>query len=123
MKKVTIGLGDENDFFDRGRRVARAADRGEAIPEEAVVTFGDPVELVRALTPSRLELVAAVKAQPDSIQGIADRVHRDRSAVRRDLQALIDAGIVLVERRVLPGHGTMKFLQVPAKKVVLQAVL
>lgn len=123
MKKVTIGLGDENDFFDRGRRVASAADRGEAIPEEAVVTFGDPVELVRALTPSRLELVAAVKAQPDSIQGIADRVHRDRSAVRRDLQALIEAGIVLVERRVLPGHGTMKFLQVPAKKVVLQAVL
>lgn len=123
MKKVTIGLGDEDDFFERGRRVAKAADRGEVIPEEAVVTFGDPVELVRALTPSRLELVAAVKAQPDSIQGIADRVHRDRSAVRRDLQALIEAGIVLVERRVLPGHGTMKFLQVPAKKVVLQAVL
>lgn len=123
MKKVTIGLGDENEFFERGRRIAKAVDNGEAIPEEAVVTFGDPVELVRALTPSRLELVAAVKAQPDSIQGIADRVHRDRSAVRRDLQALIDAGIVLVERRVLPGHGTMKFLQVPAKKVVLQAVL
>jgi predicted transcriptional regulator len=123
MKKVTIGLGDENDFFERGRRIAKAADRGDGLPEEAVVTFGDPVELVRALTPSRLELVAAVKAQPDSIQGIADRVHRDRSAVRRDLQALIDAGIVLVERRVLPGHGIMKFLQVPAKKVVLQAVL
>lgn len=123
MKKVTIGLGDENDFFERGRRIAKAADSRESIPEEATVTFGDPVELVRALTPSRLELVAAVKAQPDSIQGIADRVHRDRSAVRRDLQALIDAGIVLVERRVLPGHGTMKFLQVPAKKVVLQAVL
>ncbi|WP_255429312.1 MarR family transcriptional regulator [Ramlibacter albus] len=123
MKKVTIGLGDENDFFERGRRIAKAADSSEVIPEEAVVTFGDPVELVRALTPSRLELVAAVKAKPDSIQGIADRVHRDRSAVRRDLQALIDAGIVLVERRVLPGHGTMKFLQVPAKKVVLQAVL
>lgn len=123
MKKVTIGLGDEDDFFERGRRTAKAADSGESIPEEATVTFGDPVEMVRALTPSRLELVAAVKAQPDSIQGIADRVHRDRSAVRRDLQALIDAGIVLVERRVLPGHGTMKFLQVPAKKVVLQAVL
>jgi len=123
MKKVTIGVGDENDFFERGRRVAKAADAGERIPEEAVVTFGDPVELVRALTPSRLQLVAAVKERPDSIQGIADRLHRDRSAVRRDLQALIDAGIVLVEKRVLPGHGAMKFLQVPGKKVVLQAVL
>jgi predicted transcriptional regulator len=81
------------------------------------------VELVRALTPSRLELVAAVKEKPDSIQGIADRLHRDRSAVSRDLQALIDAGIVVVEKRVLPGHGAMKFLQVPGKKVVLQAVL
>jgi predicted transcriptional regulator len=78
---------------------------------------------VRALTPSRLALVAAVKERPDSIRGIADRLHRDRSAVRRDLQALIDAGIVLVESRVLPGHGVMKFLQVPGKKVVLQAVL
>jgi hypothetical protein len=39
MKKVTIGLGDENDFFERGRRVAKAADAGERIPEEAVVPF------------------------------------------------------------------------------------
>lgn len=123
MKKITIGLGDENDFFEHGRRIGKAADAGERIPEEALVTFGDPAELVRALTPSRLELVAAVKEKPDSIQGIADHVHRDRSAVRRDLQALIDAGIVLVERRVFPGHGSMKFLQVPGKKVVLQAVL
>lgn len=32
MKKVTIGLGDENDFFDRGRRIAKAADAGEHAP-------------------------------------------------------------------------------------------
>lgn len=123
MKKVTIGLGDEDDFFERGRRIARLADAGERIAEEAVVTFGDPQEFVRALTPSRLELVAAVKERPDSIQGIANRVHRDRSAVSRDLQALIDAGIVLVEKRVFPGHGAMKFLQMSGKKVVLRAVL
>jgi predicted transcriptional regulator len=123
MRKVTIGLGDENAFFEHGRRIARLADAGEAIQEEALVTFGDPADLVRALTPSRLALVAAVKERPDSIQGIADRLHRDRGAVRRDLQALIDAGILLVEERVLPGHGLMKMLQVPARKLVLQAVL
>ena len=68
MKKITIGLGDEEDFFERGRRIAKAADAGGRMPED-------------------------------------------------------DAGIVLVERRVLPGHGAMKFLQVPGKKVVLQAVV
>jgi len=96
------------DAAGQVRRYNLAYINHERIPEEAVVTFGDPVELVRALTPSRLELVAAVKEKPDSIQGIADRLHRDRSAVSRDLQALIDAGIVLVEKRVLPGHGADK---------------
>ncbi len=39
MTKLTITTGDEAAFFTRGRRIAQAADRGEPIPSEHVLSF------------------------------------------------------------------------------------
>lgn len=121
MKNFSIGVGDENDFFAEGRKLAALADGGRPLPEETVVTFGDPNDLLKTLTPARLRLLRMVKAHPDSIQGLARRVHRDRSAVRRDLEHLIEFGIVQVESRILPGHGRMKVVGMPARRVLLHA--
>ena len=84
MKKISIVVADESEFFARGKRLAGLADKGKPIPAKSVISFGDPADLLKMLTPARLALVSAVKAQPDSITAIAERLHRDRSAVKRD---------------------------------------
>jgi hypothetical protein len=66
MKEQHVGPGSETEFFARGKRMTRAADRGEAIPE------------------TRIGVFRSVKAEPASVTAIATRLHRDRSAVKRD---------------------------------------
>ncbi len=46
MSKVTIKTGTEQEFFARGRRLAQAADRGETLPNEHIVSFEDPADMV-----------------------------------------------------------------------------
>lgn len=123
MKRQSIIVADEHQFFARGKRLAKLADKGERIPNEAVISFGDPADLVRVLTPAKLNLIGALREKPDSITGVAARLHRDRSAVVRDIEQLREAGLLAVESRPLPGHGTMKFVSLVARKLRLQAEL
>ena len=123
MKKVSVMVADENAFFARGRRLAALADAGKPIPSESVISFGDPADLLKMLTPARLALMSAVKAQPDSITAIGERLHRDRSAVKRDVDTLHKAGLLAVEQTVLAGHGMMKRVSLTAQKMRLQAEL
>jgi len=44
MTKLTIKTGTEDDFFKRGRQLARAADRGEQLLDERIVSFEDPAD-------------------------------------------------------------------------------
>jgi predicted transcriptional regulator len=67
MTKLTIKTGTEKDFFKRGRQLAKAADRGEQLPEERIVSFEDPAEVMRLITAARLALFRAVKEMPGSI--------------------------------------------------------
>ena len=85
MNKVTIKTGTEGDFFNRGRLVAKAADRGEPLPQERIVSFEDPADVMKLITATRLALFRAVKEMPGSITEISERLHRDRSAVKRDV--------------------------------------
>ena len=123
MKKISIIAADENEFFARGKRLAALADAGKPIPSESVISFGDPADLLKMLTPARLALMSAVKAQPGSITAIAERLHRDRSAVKRDVDSLHKAGLLAVESTVLAGHGMMKRVSLAAQKMRLQAEL
>lgn len=123
MKTVVLKAAAEQEFFRRGRALARLADAGEALPEEHTVSFEDPAELLKLLTVTRLAVWRAVSEQPASITGLAQRLHRDRSAVKRDVDRLALAGMVRVETRVLPGHGRMKEVRPLARSVRLEAVL
>lgn len=123
MKSMRIQTSDERSFFTRGRQLASLADQGKALPSEQVISFEDPADLLGLLTAARLALFRVVKEQPDSITGIAARLHRDRSAVKRDVDQLAMAGLVKVEDRVLAGHGRMKYISATASRVRLEASL
>lgn len=121
MTKLTIKTGTEEDFFMRGRQLAKAADRGEQLPDERIVSFEDPADLMKLITAARLALFRAVKEMPGSITQISERLHRDRSAVKRDVDELARAGLVTIADKVLPGHGRMKEVRATANRFSLQA--
>lgn len=121
MTTLMIKTGTEEDFFKRGRRLAEAADSGERLPEERILSFEDPADMMKLITATRLALFRTVKEMPGSITEIADRLHRDRSAVKRDIDALARAGLVTVAEKVLPGHGRMKEVRAAASWFSLQA--
>ena len=123
MKKFTIKTGTATDFFRRGKLLAKLADAGKELPNEAIVSFEDSADLLRLLTQARLALFRAVKEQPDSITGISERLPRDRSAVKRDVDILEKVGMVSVESKILQGHGRMKEVRVTAQQFRLEANL
>ena len=121
MTKLTIKTGTEEGFFKRGRQLARAADRGEQLPDERIVSFEDPADVMKLITGARLALFRAVKEMPGSITQISERLHRDRSAVKRDVDELERAGLVTISDKVLPGHGRMKEVRATANRFSLKA--
>ena len=123
MKNVTLKAGNEQDFFRRGKSLARLADAGQPMPEERTVSFEDPADLLRLLTASRLDVFRSVKGEPGSITVIAERLHRDRSAVKRDVDQLAQVGLVTIETKTLPGHGLMKEIRAAAGIFRLEAMV
>lgn len=121
MTKLIIKTGTEEDFFKRGRQLAQAADHGELLVDERILSFEDPAEVMKLVTVARLALFRAVKEMPGSITQIAERLHRDRSAVKRDVDELERAGLVTITDKVLPGHGRMKEVRAAANRFSLQA--
>ena len=123
MKNVTLKAGNEQDFFRRGKVLARLADAGQPMPEERTVSFEDPADRLRLLTASRLEVFRSVKGEPGSITVIAGRLQRDRSAVKRDVDQLAQVGLVTIETKPLPGHGHMKEIRAAAGVFRLEATV
>ena len=81
MTDLIIKTGTEEDFFKRGRQLARVADRGERLPDVRIISFEDPADVMKLITGARLALFRTVKEMPGSITEISERLHRDRSAV------------------------------------------
>jgi predicted transcriptional regulator len=108
MTDFTIKTRTEEDFFKRGRQLGRAADRGERLPDRRVISFEDPADLMKLMTETRLAVFRAVKNAPGSITHLDERLHRDRSAVKRDVDEMERAGLVTITEKILPGHGRMK---------------
>ena len=123
MHKVTIRTASEQEFFQRGARIAALADTGKPLPVERVLSFEDPADILRLLTVSKLELLRAVKEAPGSITILAARLQRDRSAVKRDVDQLEQAGLVTVEEKPLPGHGRMKEVRAVAQRFRMEVMV
>src|ERR1035441_5168864 len=98
MRKTEIRVERVDAFFERGRKLAKAADRGDAIPSARVVAFEDVESLLHALTEKRVLLLKQVRETPASISVLAKRLKRDRSAVTRDVQVLERVGVIQIGR-------------------------
>jgi predicted transcriptional regulator len=119
--KLTIMTGSAKDFFDRGKEFARKLDKGEEVEPECIISFEDPQELLELITTAKMNIFKTVKSEPGSIAEIARRLHRDRSAVTRDINKLADAGLVSVEVKPFRGHGRMKVISAAAETFQLMA--
>jgi predicted transcriptional regulator len=121
MKQVTVKTATEADFFQRGREIARLADRAEALPEECVISFEDPAEMLKLLTTARLTLLRKVKEQPGSIAQLAHRLRRDRGAVKRDVEMLARYGLVAIESSLSSEHAPVEKIHPRAERLRLEA--
>jgi len=104
MRNIFVSTGTSEGFFKRGREIARAIDRGEPLEPEYTLTFEDPADIA-------------------SITALAQRLHRDRSSVKRDVDILVAAGLLDIEEAPLPGHGRQKYVSAAADRICLQAVV
>jgi predicted transcriptional regulator len=123
VRKTEIRVERVDAFFERGRKLARAADKGDAIPFSRVVAFEDAASLLHVLTEKRVLLLKQVKETPTSIGALARKLKRDRSAVTRDVQLLERCGVIQVTEKPLAGHGRQKWITPLAGEIRLTAVL
>jgi predicted transcriptional regulator len=123
MRKTEIRVERVDTFFERGRKLARLADREKPIPASRIVAFDDIESLLHVLTGKRVLLLRQVKETPSSIGELARRLKRDRSAVTRDVQVLERFGVLQVSERPLPGHGRQKWVAPVARDIHLTAQL
>ena len=123
MRKTEIRVEGVDSFFERGRKLAKSMDRGDAIPSSRVVSFEDIESLLQVLTKKRLLVLKQVKKTPASIGELARKLKRDRSAVSRDVQVLERYGVIQVTEKPLPGHGRQKWITPLAGEIRLTAVL
>jgi len=117
--KTTIKVANTDDFFKRGKELAKLADQGKRIPRERIISFEDPDDLARLITTAKLVLFREVRACSGSITDLSQRLHRDRSAVKRDIDELERIGLVEVEDIPFPGHGRRKEVRAVAEQVLL----
>jgi predicted transcriptional regulator len=123
MQKVEIRVERAEAFFERGRKLARMADRHQPIPPSSVVSFEDVESLLHVLTQKRVLLLRQVNETPASISDLAKKLKRDRSAVTRDVQILERFGVLEVTEKPLPGHGKQKWITPVAREIQLIAQL
>ena len=71
MRKTEIRVERVGEFFERGRKFAKAADQGAAIPSSKIVAFEDVDSLLHVLT--------AVRAMADDPQ-----VQAECAAIAKD---------------------------------------
>jgi predicted transcriptional regulator len=89
-------------------------DKGRKITPSRGITFESAAEMVRLLTPARLNLFDTVKKKTIPIKNLAETLGRDVSAVRRDVVALEKFGIVSSRHVTNPGHGRVRMISAPA---------
>jgi predicted transcriptional regulator len=108
---VTVKTESREDFFARGKHIAKMLEKGEKISSSRIISFEDPEDLIEFLTKTKQALLAALRKKPDSISGLANKLHRSRAAIDKDVRQLESVGIVTSEYIVNPGHGRSRIVR------------
>lgn len=105
-------------FKERALESAREFDREEE-GGPRVLSFQDPEQIQRLLTPRRLELLRSVmEDSPESIRQLADRLNRNVSDVHDDVTLLEEYEIVVFEQ-----NGRAKRPVVPYDEIEIAVTL
>lgn len=111
-------------FFRRAHAHARVLDAGERLPDEVVIAFENPADMMKMLTVERLKLLHSLREAGETrISDLADRLGRDKRAVSRDVNAMRAHGLVLTKYVANAGHGRNLVVMPLAKRVELKAAI
>lgn len=119
-KKISIGVKGKKEFFARGKEIAHMADKGKEIPHEMNIWFEDVADFNHFISENKIKLLAQIREAPCSITELAKRIHRNRSAVTRDVNELEESGLIQTEMVSNEGHGRSRLVKPIAKHLVLQ---
>lgn len=122
-KKIVVRTGDIAGFFDRAKNAARRADQGGEFDGKVTLSFEDPQKMFTVLSVSRRRLMQEIMHEPKTINELAVRLHRDRSAITKDVGLLERMGLIISQRQLNPGHGVQKLVKSVAAKIEMVATL
>ena len=123
MTKVMIRTDQAEAFFDRARKAAQKADRGESFKRTATFSFEDPQDMFTVLSKSRRRLLLEVMDAPKTMTQLTLKLHRERSAIAKDVGLLEKLGLLVSQKRPNRGHGIEKLVRSVAPKIELIASL
>lgn len=116
--KIVVKTGTREDFFARGKKIAKMLDEGKRLTPYKVISFEETEDLVQFLTKMRLTLLTLLRKKPDSISGLAKKLHRSRASIDKDIQLLESVGIVESEYVINPGHGRCRMIKTTDSKPI-----
>ena len=123
MSKVVVRTDDLEGFFSRAKDAARRADQAQQFEEKVTLSFEDPQRMFTVLSEARRRLMSEVMREPKTIKELTSRLHRNRSAVAKDVGMLEKMGLIVSSRQSNPGHGFQKAVQSIAPKIEMVATL
>lgn len=123
MTQVVIRTDDVTGFFSRANDAARKADLGQALDGKVTLAFEDPQRMFTVLSVARCRLMLEVMHEPKTINELTSSLHRNRSAITKDVGMLEKMGLLVSRRQSNPGHGVRKVVQSVAPKIEMIATL
>ena len=123
MSKIVIRT-DTVDGFSSARRTRPAKPiRRRLVDDKVTLSFEDPQRMFTVLPDARRRLVSEVMREPQTIKELTGRLHRNRSAVTKDVGMLEKIGLIVSSRQSNPGHGFQKVVRSIAPKIEMVATL
>lgn len=123
MTKIVIRTDDVDGFFARAKDAACRADSGGTFAGKVTLSFEDPQRMFAVLSEGRRRLMLEVMREPKSINELSQCLHRNRSAITKDVGLLEKVGLVVSQRQANPGHGIRKVVRSIAPKIEMVATL
>lgn len=75
------------------------------------------------LSQARRRLMLEVMDEPKMITQLTAKLHRERSAITKDIGLLEKLGLLVSQKRSNPGHGVEKLVRAVAPKIEMIASL
>ncbi|MDP2760494.1 MAG: ArsR family transcriptional regulator [Sideroxyarcus sp.] len=123
MTRQIVRTGNVAEFFDRARSAARRADQGGKFEGTVTLSFEDPQRMFTVLSEERRRLMTEVLREPRTITELSTNLHRNRSAVSKDVSLLESLGLVTSQRLSNPRHGIQKVVRSVAPRIEMVATL